>query len=125
MQNLISTKNKELTEHNFGSHELNIKKKINVQENLAELKSVMSTRVGIIRDIEALNKGQKFFVSQNEILKDFCCMTPLEMETINMIVVGELICRAAIMRAESRGGHFRQDCPRQSPFWQHHILQHK
>ena len=52
-------------------------------------------------------------------------MTPLEMETINMIVVGELICRAAIMRAESRGGHFRQDCPKQSPFWQHHILQHK
>ena len=125
VQKLLSTKTKELIEHNFGSHELNIKKKINVQENLAELKSVMSTRVGIIRDIEALNKGQKFFVSQNEILKDFCCMTPLEMETINMIVVGELICRAAIMRAESRGGHFRQDCPKQSPFWQHHILQHK
>lgn len=122
---LLSSKTKDMTEFNFGSHGLSIKNKLNLQDNLFELKGVMSNRVGIIRDIETLNKAQKFFVNQNEILKDFCCATPLEMETINMIIVGELICRAAIMRAESRGGHFRQDCPKQSAFWEHHILQHK
>jgi succinate dehydrogenase / fumarate reductase flavoprotein subunit/NADH-dependent fumarate reductase subunit A len=32
----------------------------------------------------------------------------------NMLAVSEMICRAALFRGESRGAHFRRDCPEQN-----------
>ena len=31
----------------------------------------------------------------------------------NMLTASEMICRAALYRSESRGAHYRQDCPEQ------------
>ena len=32
----------------------------------------------------------------------------------NMLAVSEMICRAALYRGESRGAHYRRDCPEQN-----------
>jgi succinate dehydrogenase/fumarate reductase flavoprotein subunit len=33
----------------------------------------------------------------------------LELE--NMLLLSEVVCRAALLRTESRGSHYRTDCP--------------
>ena len=44
-------------------------------------------------------------------------------EERNMAVTGHLIAEAALMRKESRGGHFRHDFPREKKKWRgKHIL---
>ena len=46
-------------------------------------------------------------------------------EEANLIDTGRLIARSALMREESRGGHFRSDFPRDSARWEHrHIFWH-
>lgn len=45
------------------------------------------------------------------------------METANLLTVGQLIVRAATIRQESRGGHYREDLPlRNDNQWHRHIV---
>ena len=39
------------------------------------------------------------------------------MNLANLCVVGEMVAQGAIVRTESRGAHFRQDCPERDPAW--------
>ena len=41
----------------------------------------------------------------------------------NMVTVGTLIARSALMRKESRGVHYRTDYPSADPYWNKHICQ--
>ena len=41
----------------------------------------------------------------------------------NMVTVGTLIARSALMRKESRGVHYRTDYPSADPHWNKHICQ--
>ena len=45
-----------------------------------------------------------------------------EMENTNLRVVTELIARAAMLREESRGAHYRKDFPATSEQWRGHIV---
>jgi succinate dehydrogenase / fumarate reductase flavoprotein subunit/fumarate reductase flavoprotein subunit len=36
---------------------------------------------------------------------------------VNLCVVGEMVAQAAILRTESRGAHYRTDCPERDPGW--------
>jgi L-aspartate oxidase len=38
-------------------------------------------------------------------------------EELNMVQTGQLIVEAALMRKESRGGHYRADYPRAKSAW--------
>jgi L-aspartate oxidase len=40
---------------------------------------------------------------------------PIDRESANMLIAGRLIVAAATARAESRGGHYRTDCPDRDP----------
>jgi L-aspartate oxidase len=47
-------------------------------------------------------------------------------EEANLVRTGQLIARSALLREESRGGHYRSDFPRASTRWEHqHILWHR
>jgi L-aspartate oxidase len=39
------------------------------------------------------------------------------------LLLAELLIEASLFREESRGGHFRTDCPAKQPFWQCHSIQ--
>jgi succinate dehydrogenase / fumarate reductase flavoprotein subunit len=86
-----------------------------------ELKDSMQTHVGIIRVEEELQKGLK----ELHALKERVGKTKVEdnrhfnaawhesFDMRNMMIVAEAMCRAAITRKESRGGHARDDHPAQ------------
>jgi succinate dehydrogenase/fumarate reductase flavoprotein subunit len=44
------------------------------------------------------------------------------LEAQNMVDVAEMVCRAALVREESRGLHQRGDFPNSGPAWLRHIL---
>jgi L-aspartate oxidase len=44
-------------------------------------------------------------------------LPPGATEELNMLQTAELIVEAALLRQESRGGHYRADYPRAKPTW--------
>ena len=76
--------------------------------------------VGIVRSGEGLSKA----LSTLRSLLDRKALKPLcrsGLETLNMLTVACLVARAAAIRTESRGSHFRSDCPeRNDRIWLHH-----
>lgn len=85
------------------------------------LKKVMFSRVGIIRSKETLESALQYISQQEDIFKNNNLEKNI-FELKNMITVAGLTARAALMRQESRGGHFRQDFPSQSNKWQGHLV---
>ena len=86
-----------------------------LQELRRDLKDVMWRKAGIIRDEEGLKAAlertrviaaclRKVHVKDYRELRRY-----LELE--NMVLLSEMVCRAALLRTESRGAHYRTDYP--------------
>jgi len=87
----------------------------------AELRTVMNQYVGPVRTDQGLKKALDFFV-RHEWLKQVEAPGSEDMEVRNMLDVGGLIAESALMRTESRGGHYRLDYPESQDRWQKHII---
>ncbi|MEG6617214.1 L-aspartate oxidase [Peptococcaceae bacterium 1198_IL3148] len=85
------------------------------------VKATMTENVGPLRTSQRLNQALSFF-EQYSWLDKHRCRNPREMEIRNMIEVGRLITEAALMRTESRGGHFRLDYPETMSRWKKHVI---
>lgn len=76
------------------------------------LKDTMWEKAGIVRNKEGLNEALRVL---NDIKLDFNqpykCRDPEEYEFRSLLTISELIIRSALIRKESRGGHFRDDFP--------------
>lgn len=87
-----------------------------------DLKKIMWNNVGIVRkkkDLEAAmgvleGPWPDVSVFNHAELKKF-----LEFE--NMLLVARMVCRAALLREESRGSHYRQDFPEEDEKWRNNI----
>ncbi len=100
----------------------NIHKKINIPDVRNSLKSLMLRNMGIERDQKGLLEAKKSidFWASYVLNKEFS--SPASWELQNMLTVASLIQRAADMRQESRGVHFRTDYPYQDDaIWKKHI----
>ncbi|MGD2126473.1 MAG: FAD-binding protein [Desulfobacteraceae bacterium] len=79
------------------------------------LKEMMWTGAGIVRHRAALEKALakieelRVMVAKSSIKNPRELTTGLELQ--NMLLISEMICRAALMRRESRGSHYRSDYP--------------
>jgi L-aspartate oxidase len=98
--------------------------KVKLIESLMEsFRHVMSHSVGIHRDEESLKEAQDFIV---QLLKknDFYNITNISaVELLNMLTVGSIIIKAAMLRKESRGTHQRNDYPlKDDKNWKKHIV---
>lgn len=79
------------------------------------LRRTMWDKVGVIRDGQSLESAWREIVSVREQLltasvsdsRDLLQATKLD----RMLTVAEMICRASLMRTESRGAHYRSDHP--------------
>ncbi|MCD5406829.1 MAG: L-aspartate oxidase [Desulfotomaculum sp.] len=87
----------------------------------SELKWIMGENVGPLRTSQRLSQALAFFDRQ-EWLEKHRVRNSQEMELRNMLAVGRLIAETALMRTESRGGHFRLDYPETISRWQKHII---
>ena len=85
------------------------------------LRKVMFGRVGIIRSYESLDAALHF-INQQEPLLRHNVLQKESFELKNMLIAAELMAKAALMRKESRGGHFRQDFPAQNNKWRGHLV---
>lgn len=75
----------------------------------------MWERVGIIRDAESLTRAVNEFAQISA--------ANLSVASRNFVTLALLVSRAALWRAESRGGHFRADFPEPREEYRVHSVQ--
>ena len=91
------------------------------------LQSVMWEKAGIIRSAAGLSEALAH-IEELETLSKTCrgenpvqVMRRLDLD--NMLQVSKMVCKAALHRTESRGAHYRTDCPQErNPEWRKNIL---
>lgn len=79
-----------------------------------QIRKLMWDSVGLVREEKGLLKALQILSEMEER------RATLSAEEANMVLVGRLIARAALLRRESRGVHFRSDFPKQDSHWQRH-----
>jgi len=74
-----------------------------------KLRRTMWEKVGILRDREGLETALKEILTLREQTR-----TIRAVKMANMLTVSEMVCRAALERAETRGAHYRADFPEEN-----------
>ncbi len=88
------------------------KEMILITQSIKELKQIMSDYVGVVRTNVRLHRAMKrldlLFDEANELYNN-SILSPQLCELRNLITVGYLIVKSALLRKESRGLHFNTD----------------
>lgn len=88
------------------------------------ISEIMTQYAGIVRNERLLKEGLLKIKNEREsFVKD--TKEIFNQMGENLIIVAELIFKSAIIRKESRGGHFREDFPLEDKTFLHHIVQQK
>jgi L-aspartate oxidase len=82
----------------------------NAAEVASQLRELMWQHAGVIRNKEGLQELQQQIVKWKKSLGEAGDRQTIEAR--NLLTVGELITRSALVREESRGAHFRRDFPK-------------
>lgn len=88
------------------------KEMVLITQSRKELRDIMSNYVGIVRNNVRLKRAQErlyLLFKESEELYNSTTISPQLMELRNMITIGYLITRSAILRKESRGLHYTTD----------------
>jgi L-aspartate oxidase len=88
------------------------KEMVIITQSIRELKDIMSNYVGIVRNNMRLKRAQErlyLLFKETEDLYNTTTISPQLLELRNMITVGYLIIRGALLRKESRGLHYTTD----------------
>ncbi|HIE12122.1 MAG TPA: L-aspartate oxidase [Desulfotomaculum sp.] len=88
---------------------------------VGELQALMQEYVGAVRFGTGLEAALRRFEEWERVRRKEAA-SPELMEYRNMLDVAELITEAALMRRESRGGHYRADFPESRERWKRHII---
>jgi L-aspartate oxidase len=80
----------------------------------AALQEIMWQQVGIVRDASGLQRAVSAILDLEDGLAAGA-PSRVGLEARNMLFAGRLIAECALRREESRGSHFRSDCPRPQP----------
>jgi L-aspartate oxidase len=90
------------------------------QEIASALAGVMWMKAGIRREAGALASALRQ-IDRWETSRRVEPIRREGIETRNLILLGELVCRAALERQESRGAHYRSDYPSKRDEWLRHL----
>ncbi len=91
-------------------------------EVMERVRDIMWEKVGIIRDGEQLQDALQELERLEPVLSGEACNAG-DIEAYNILTVGKLITLAALMRTESRGGHYRKDSVmRDDVNWKKHVV---
>jgi succinate dehydrogenase/fumarate reductase flavoprotein subunit len=88
---------------------------VDLGEIRRDLKDVMWRKAGIIREKDgleaALRRNEEIAACLKEVrVRDYGELRRY-LELKNMVLLSEMVCRAALLRTESRGAHYRSDYP--------------
>ncbi len=101
------------------------KEHVLITQSVKELKEVMSSYVGIVRNDRRLARAKdrlNLLGEETELLYRDSLVSPQLCELRNLITIGHLVTKAASLRKESRGLHYTTDYPERAPFLQYSIL---
>ena len=91
------------------------------------LKALMWQKAGVVRHRDSLNEALQRIeefrssISKPSITEWIQLIRVLELQ--NMLLISEMVCRAALLRTESRGSHYRSDHPEEdNGKWLRNIL---
>jgi len=90
-----------------------------------EVQQLMWDNVGIIREAVGL---QVAIARLQQITRSLsgALLTKEGYQVANLATVALLVAKAALVRTESRGGHYRSDFPnRDDAQWRHHVTQRR
>ncbi|MCB0506963.1 MAG: L-aspartate oxidase [Bacteroidetes bacterium] len=90
------------------------KEMVIITQSIKELKDIMSSYVGIVRNNGRLKRAQErlyLLFKETEELYETTTISPQLLELRNMITIGYLVTRCAMLRKESRGLHYTTDYP--------------
>lgn len=91
-----------------------------------ELRIEMMDKAGIVRGKDKLLKLIKWLEGKIELVENLELSNTDGLETRNMVRVGLLISRSALLREESRGAHYRAEYPTKKPEWKDkHVMFNK
>jgi len=96
---------------------------LNVGDVWNSLRAVMWRKVGIVRNREDLEETDGLIAFWQSYVLDKVFDQPFGWELQNQLTLGRLMTRAAALRTETRGVHYRSDFPeRDDAHWHKHIL---
>lgn len=92
---------------------------------LSGLQALMWSKVGLVRDAAGLREAEATLQSWVQLAEEAAFHQPDLTETerrqafelANLALLGRLMARAALLREESRGGHYRRDFPEAREEW--------
>lgn len=84
------------------------------------LQEIMSAQMAIVRNGPGLNEALDA-LSESPANSPLC-LDPAYLELQHLRIVARLMIRAALLRTESRGSHFREDFPLPNPDWKCRII---
>jgi L-aspartate oxidase len=96
-----------------------------ITQSMRELREVMTHYVGIVRSNERLDRSLKrlhLLYEETERLYTTTNISPQLCELRNLITIGFLISRAALLRKESRGLHYTTDYPNKAEWAEETLL---
>jgi fumarate reductase (CoM/CoB) subunit A len=89
-----------------------------LEELEVKLRRTMWEKVGILRDREGLETALEEILTLREQTRTIPASGAKELiravKMTNMLTVSEMVCRAALERAETRGAHYRADFPEEN-----------
>ena len=86
----------------------------------ASLQALMWDKVGIVRERDGLDAAVRRLSAWREAMAP--ALDRPSHELANMLLAGELMASAALIREESRGAHYRTDFPETREEWRRHIV---
>ncbi|WP_017728641.1 L-aspartate oxidase [Halalkalibacterium ligniniphilum] len=88
------------------------------------LQKKMSSLVGIVRSEKSLTEMERWLQPYLSLSRlSIHSKTQDEFERSNLVLIASLMTRSALLRRESRGGHYRSDIPQQVSEWRQKIVQ--
>jgi L-aspartate oxidase len=96
-----------------------------IVEKRLKLQKIMLRYAGLKRSAKGLDKGYQELKRQLPVYETYLSKRE-EYEFANLLTLALLTTEAAILREESRGGHYREDFPdKDDLLWRKHILFHR
>lgn len=98
-------------------------KHIDVNAAKEDIRMIMSTYAGMVRDEEGLKTALNKLNEYDLMVRDMKAEDIERMELQNMVCLARLVVESALERKESRGAHFRSDySSRDDENWRKHII---
>ena len=109
---------KEIRSHLDSEGDLELSKK-RMSEYLEEIKTLAWQHIGLSRNASGLAAAAEKYRHIRDEMKCSLKAThgSMALRLRNLALTGELVCRAALAREETRGQHIRDDYPRESPLF--------